>query len=179
MTSYWLSDYCTLFSSVNIIPFIGDSKNYQYNSLTRLIILVTVLSYLYTKDTAVIIAGAISIVLTVIIYYLTYNQGKDYYKNSYDNVSTYNNVSSLKSNIENDKIAVLEEEDNIINQKNQISLNYIPNNTELKKEVFFLDGSKPAAQIKPEIINTNDYTYNGPKVVNAVTKNFDSISETF
>ena len=116
---------------------------------------------------------------TVIIYFLTYNQAKDYYKNSYDNVSTYNNVSSLESNVENDKIAVTEEEDNIINQKNQISLNYIPNNTELKKKVFFLDGSEPAAQIKPEIINTDDYTYNGPKVVNAVTKNFDSISETF
>ena len=72
MTSYWLSDYCTLFSSVNIIPFIGDSKNYQYNSLTRLIILVTFLSYLYTKDTNVIIAGAISIVLTVIIYFFAH-----------------------------------------------------------------------------------------------------------
>jgi hypothetical protein len=64
-------------------------------------------------------------------------------------------------------------------EKNQISLNYIPNNTELKKELFFLDGSKPAAQIKPEIINANDYFYNGPRVVNGVTKNFDSISETF
>ena len=73
MTSYWLSNFCALFASLNVIPFIGEDKNYQYNSLTRLIILVTILGYVYTEDINVIFSGLLSLTLSVVFYFLTFN----------------------------------------------------------------------------------------------------------
>ena len=46
MTTYWISDPCSLFNSNNINPFVSDDKNFKFNSLTRLIIVVTLFSSL-------------------------------------------------------------------------------------------------------------------------------------
>ena len=69
MTTYWLSDFCSLFNSLNINPFSGDDKNFKFNSLTRLIIVVTIVSaLLFNSHTSeIFLAGGISLFLSVII----------------------------------------------------------------------------------------------------------------
>ena len=75
MTTYWLSDPCSIFNSFNINPFLGKDKNFKYNSLTRLIVLATIiLSLTYEKNRIdILIAGGISLILSVIIYLTSYN----------------------------------------------------------------------------------------------------------
>ena len=75
MTSYWLSDPCSLKNSMNINPFISNDKNFNFNSLTRLIILVTLLSSILNVEISgqILAAGTISICLTLFIYLTTYN----------------------------------------------------------------------------------------------------------
>ena len=127
MTSYWLSNFCALYSSLNIIPFIGNDKNFQYNSLTRLIILVTIISYIYTQDINVILAGISSVTISVVIYFLTFN------------TKSVENLSEKyldKNETPADKII---KDDIVINQQNQITLDYSPPDTDdLRKHIFFL-----------------------------------------
>ena len=118
MTSYWLSNFCSLFSSVNVIPFISDDKNYQYNSLTRLIILVTILGYIYTQDINVIYSGFISLTLSVVFYFLTFNTPS--VENSIENYKLENETQA-------DKIT---KSDDLQNQMNQVSLDYTPPDTD-------------------------------------------------
>ena len=49
MSTYWLSNFCSLFS-FNINPFYGKDRNERYNALTRLIILVTIIANAYLKS---------------------------------------------------------------------------------------------------------------------------------
>ena len=79
MSTYWLSDVCSLFSSFNLSPFSGD-KNERYNALTRLIIILTLIAFLVTQDENALIAGMISLILSVIIYIFTYNKNTTLYK---------------------------------------------------------------------------------------------------
>ena len=72
MSTYWLSNFCLLFS-FNINPFQGSDRNERYNALTRLIILVTIIAYILTRDQNVLIAGTISVIITVLIYLFTFN----------------------------------------------------------------------------------------------------------
>ena len=80
MTTFWLSDFCSLLNSININPFVGEDKNFQFNSLTRLIILLTLLGALLSQESSnqIFLAGAISIFLIVVIYMLTYNSSELY-----------------------------------------------------------------------------------------------------
>ena len=72
MSTYWLSNFCSLFS-FNINPFQGGDRNERYNALTRLIILVTIIAYIVTQDQNVLLAGVISVIITVLIYLFTFN----------------------------------------------------------------------------------------------------------
>jgi len=90
MSTYWLSNFCSLYSSFNINPFYGDDRNEKFNSLTRLIILVTLITFLIYKDKNILIAGVISIIITVIIYLFTFNSGISFKK--IDNFAQNNNV---------------------------------------------------------------------------------------
>ena len=72
MSTYWLSNFCSLLS-FNINPFQGSDRNERYNALTRLIILVTVFGYILTRDQNVLIAGTVSVIITVLIYLFTFN----------------------------------------------------------------------------------------------------------
>ena len=165
MTSYWLSNYCALFSSFNIIPFMGDNKNYQYNSLTRLIILMTLLGYLYTLDINVIYSGVISLLISVIIYFVTFN------------------VSNVEKSVENPPIEnktpadKLTSSDDLQNQLNQISLDYTPPNTDdQRKHIYFLDGDQSSSKITNVDIDPSEFLPSGPRVVNAITKNLTKLN---
>jgi len=72
MSTYWLSNFCSLFA-FNINPLQGSDRNERYNALTRLIILVTAVAYILTRDQNVLIAGVISVIITVLIYLFTFN----------------------------------------------------------------------------------------------------------
>lgn len=94
MTTYWLSDFCSLFDSFDINPFSGDDKNQKYNSLTRLIILVTLISAFIFNDEQIniLIAGVVSIILSVIIYMFTKNSSVSYKYMPEDKYKLHNNL---------------------------------------------------------------------------------------
>jgi hypothetical protein len=165
MTSYWLSNFCSLFSSVNVIPFTTDDKNYQYNSLTRLIILVTILGYIYTQDINVIYSGLVSLTLSVVFYFLTFNTPG--VENSIENYK-------LEKETPGDKIAASDE---IQNQMNQISLDYTPPDTDdQRKHIYFLDGDKSKSKITKEVVDTSEFLPSGPRVINSTTKNLTKLN---
>ena len=165
MTSYWLSNYCSLFSSFNIIPFIGADKNYQYNSLTRLIILGTLLGYLYTQEISVIYSGIISVLITVVLYFLTFNTPST--ETSIENPSIENKTPADK----------LTESDDLKNQLNQVSLDYTPPDTDDKrKHIYFLDGDQSSSKITNVDIDSSEFLPSGPRVVNAITKNLTKLN---
>jgi|TARA_B110001450_G_scaffold42652_1_gene38917 hypothetical protein len=169
MTSYWLSNFCALFSSLNVIPFIGEDKNYQYNSLTRLIILVTILGYIFTEDVNIIFSGFISLILSIVFYFITFNSKS--VENSVENsVESY----KLETETKSDKIAA---KDEIQNQFNQVSLDYTPPDTDDKrKHIYFLEGDMSASKITDVKIDTTEFLPTGPKVVNSITKNFNKLN---
>ena len=165
MTSYWLSNYCSLFSSFNIIPFIGDNKNYQYNSLTRLIILMTLLGYLYTLEINVIYSGITSLLISVIFYFVTFNSSS--VEKSVENPSVENKTPADK----------LTESDDLKNQLNQVSLDYTPPDTDDKrKHIYFLDGDQSSSKITNVDIDSSEFLPSGPRVVNAITKNLTTLN---
>lgn len=75
MTTYWLSNICSLFDSVNLNPFYSNGRNANYNALTRLIIFVTIVALLINPNDKeqILIAGGASILLSIIIYLFTMN----------------------------------------------------------------------------------------------------------
>lgn len=165
MTSYWLSNFCSLFSSVNIIPFTSDDKNYQYNSLTRLIILVTILGYIYTQDINVIYSGLISLTLSVVFYFVTFNTPG--VENSIENYK-------LEKETPADKITTA---DDLQNQLNQVSLDHTPPDTDDKrKHIYFLDGDQSKSKITQEIIDPAEFLPSGPKVINSITKSMSKLN---
>jgi hypothetical protein len=72
---YWFSNPCALFNSFNIIPFLDSDPNESYNSLTRLIILFTIIFAIFSGDNYFLIIGIgiTSILLSLIIYLSTAN----------------------------------------------------------------------------------------------------------
>jgi hypothetical protein len=165
MTSYWLSNYCALFSSFNIIPFTGDNKNYQYNSLTRLIILMTLLGYLYTLDINVIYSGIISLLISIVFYFVTFNSSS--VEKSAENPFVENKTPAYK----------LTESDDLQNQLNQVSLDYTPPDTDDKrKHIYFLEGDQSSSKINNVDIDPSEFLSSGPKVVNAITKNLTTLN---
>jgi len=165
MTSYWLSNFCSLFSSLNVIPFISDDKNYQYNSLTRLIILVTILGYIYTQDINVVFSGLISLTLSVVFYFITFNKlGVENYVENY----------KLEAETPADKITAADE---IQNQMNQVTLDYTPPDTDdQRKHIYFLDGDQSKSKITSEAIDTSKFLSSGPRVINSITKNLTKLN---
>lgn len=75
MTTYWLSDTCALLKSFNIIPFGNEDINEDYNSLTRLIILVTVvLAFIKPEEYVnILLTGVVSICITIMFYFMNFN----------------------------------------------------------------------------------------------------------
>ena len=72
---YWYSNPCALFNSFNIIPFLDSTPNESYNSLSRLIIVFTIIFAIFSDDKYFLILGIgiVSFILSLIIYLNTAN----------------------------------------------------------------------------------------------------------
>ena len=171
MTTYWFSNICVLFSSLDINPFSGKDKNFRYNALTRLIILVSIISGCITKNyLEILIACIVSIVLSLIIYFISFN--KDYLYSDSDQILTNmeNNDFKNSSNLEKIKL-----EDEKTNKKNIIISRITRDlNTKSLANSFFIETSDA---LKDEIINLEKYNSNpakklvlGSKVINDILK---------
>jgi len=183
MTTYWLSDFCSLFNSANINPFMGEDKNFKFNSLTRLIILVTVLAAVLFMDhkNEILLAGGVSIFMSVIIYMLTYNSAemsafvpelKTFVETRVDNA---NKVSDPKEQIrEVSKMGARSLHDTAVNVENEVTLSWSPPNTDLKKSSYFLDGNKMPSVVTKEIRDPKDYISSGKQVPEGTTKQLHS-----
>lgn len=68
---FWLKDPTILFNKkyiMNIIPNNNNSYNTRLNALTRLILILTILGYLFTKSVKIIIYALIAFLAIVIVY---------------------------------------------------------------------------------------------------------------
>tara|TARA_Y100001958_G_C21247959_1_gene580006 strand:+ start:1985 stop:2626 length:642 start_codon:yes stop_codon:yes gene_type:complete len=139
MSTYWLSDFCSLFMSFDINPFSKEPKNERYNALTRLIILVTLISALifHKHQNNILLAGLASVVISLVLYLLTSNSSvsfkkepseftklKDYFGEEYE--ITKNKTSGSKYDEATKKL--IEQYDNVIE-----------NGTPIGKEIFVDD----------------------------------------
>jgi hypothetical protein len=72
---YWFSNPCALFGSFNIIPFLDSDPNENYNSLSRLIIVFTVVFAIFSGNDYLLILGIgiLSFLASLIIYLNTAN----------------------------------------------------------------------------------------------------------
>ena len=177
MTTYWLSDFCALFNSLNVNPLLGADKNFKFNSLTRLIILSTLVFSILFADNAneIFLAGGISLFLSVIIYMLTYNSAdmslglnKEFklYEDSRQLMESKQGNSKTGMSIINDYNA---------NVENQVTLDYSPPNTELKKGIYFLEGNKMPSKVIAENRIPSDYLSSGKQVPTGTTKQLHSL----
>ena len=171
MTSYWLSDFCSLTNSFNINPFSGEDKNFQYNSLTRLIILVTVVSafILPNETVSIIISGILSVVISAFVYFLTFN------KTGVENLENLEKLEKTGDIMEISEQGSKNMEDSTVNSTNLITLDYVPNDTNKKKHTFMLDGNKMPDSIKPTNLNPRDYLSTGDHVTVGTVKSLASL----
>ena len=171
MTSYWISDICILFNSFEINPFSGTDRNFRYNALTRLIILTTVLSAIFFDNFKEIgITGLISLLISVLIYFISFNKDMNYEKRG-PLESTEKNDISNSTNFE--KVKLSDEE---VNKRNLSIVRYRPGiDTDNLAKALFLDNKKKVE--KYEDINSEKYNMpirsdivSGSKVYNTATK---------
>lgn len=182
MTTYWFTDLCALFNSISINPFYGTDKNYQYNSLTRLIIVVTIIAAIkYPKDRLKIISsGAFSLLLSVCVYFITLNSASAVESRTIQDLPTdFSNIED-RGGLTNQGKKLLE--DYNTNTKNSLLINHQTRDTENIKHRFMLDGDKSPNKITNEVINT---PYSDPfakqimtgtlKQLNTVNKNLSPV----
>lgn len=136
-STFWLSDICSLTNSMNINPFVSGDRNFKYNSLTRLIILVTIISLFIPNQNKIIIftAGLISLYLTYIIYMITHSSEK------------MSNELNEATTAEATTTPVEQPLDHDINKANLVTLDYTPPNTDLKEGQLFLKPNEMPASI--------------------------------
>jgi hypothetical protein len=171
MTTYWFSNICVLFGSLDINPFVGKDRNFKYNALTRLIILVSIIIGCITRDyLEVLIAGLVSIVLSLIIYFISFN--KDYLYSDADQILTNMENNDFKNSTNLEKIKL---EDEKTNKKNTIISKHTKDlNTKSLANVFFIE--TPDIN-KDETMNSEKYNLQptknlvlGSKVINDILK---------
>ena len=182
MTTYWLSDFCSLFNSLNINPFVGTDKNFQFNSLTRLIIFMTFLCAILFQDSSnqIFLGGAISIFLSVVIYMLTYNSSEMSTRFTGELKSYIDSQKIIEDQDENLKIGLSKMgevvlEDQKINVENEVTLDYVPRNTKNIKAAMFLEGNKMPSHVTNAPRNPNDYISLGKQVISGTAKQLHSL----
>tara|TARA_B100000287_G_C20671934_1_gene793721 strand:- start:1065 stop:1640 length:576 start_codon:yes stop_codon:yes gene_type:complete len=182
MTTYWLSDFCSLFNSLNINPFIGDDKNFQFNSLTRLIIFITFLCAILFQDSSnqIFLGGAISIFLSVVIYMLTYNSSEMSTRFTGELKSYIDSQKLIKDQKEDLKVGLSKMgevvlEDQKINVENEVTLDYVPPNTKNIKTAMFLEGNKMPSHVTNEPRDPKDYISLGKQVTPGTAKQLHSL----
>jgi hypothetical protein len=75
---FWMNDLSVLLNKkyiTNIIPENNQSLNEKLNSITRLVILLTIIGYILTRSLHILFLGLITI--TIIVIYYQNNKGKD------------------------------------------------------------------------------------------------------
>ena len=149
MSTYWFSDFSSLFNSININPFAGSDKNFKYNSLTRLIILITIIGSIFLNENRneILIAGITSVTFSVIIYLVTYNSQEmntSSASKSYEDSSKILEEQGSNLKIASTPISEVIIKDNNQNIKNQISIGYKQMDTDKLKHTMFLEGDKSA-----------------------------------
>tara|TARA_B100000287_G_scaffold332346_1_gene317324 strand:- start:419 stop:991 length:573 start_codon:yes stop_codon:yes gene_type:complete len=182
MTTYWLSDFCSLFNSSNINPFSGDDKNFKFNSLTRLIIVVIVVFAILFNSHAneIFLAGCISLFLSVIIYMLTYNSAEMSIELNKE-LKTYTQAQELiESQQGNLKVGLSKMgaetiKDYNVNVENEVTLDYSPPNTQLKKSIYFFEGNKMPSQVVATKREPSDYLSMGKQVPTGTAKQLHSL----
>ena len=85
---FWLDDTNVLVESFDVNPFDKYNSSAKYNSLTRLIIIVTLILFLATQNVYVLVASVLSIVIVIFLH--KFNKS-DYFEQSND-TSSYNNT---------------------------------------------------------------------------------------
>ena len=185
MTTYWFSDFSSLFKSININPFMGQDKNFKYNSLTRLIVLITVISSILFNDNIneILIAGIISLSLSVIIYLSTYNSQETYKSQdtyisaakAYKDATKIAEEQKYNLTIDSTPISEIIVKDYIQNVKNQVAIRHSPMDTEKLKGMSFLDGDKSPAIVTHKYLNPYDYVSHGDQVQTGTMKKFSSL----
>jgi hypothetical protein len=123
------------------------------------------LGYIYTQDINVIYSGLVSITLSVVFYFLTFNTPG--VENSIENYK-------LEKATPADKITT---SDDLQNQLNQVSIDYTPPDTDdQRKHIYFLEGDQSKSKITKETIDTSEFLPSGPKVLNSIAKNMTKLN---
>tara|TARA_B100001142_G_scaffold300746_1_gene325775 strand:+ start:342 stop:878 length:537 start_codon:yes stop_codon:yes gene_type:complete len=161
MTSYWLSDICSLTNSVNINPLAEGDKNFKFNSLTRLIIFVTIIStFLPEQNTdTILLAGCISVVLSIVIYMLTHNSGKKSLELNVDNDINNDNDNNIIL-VDNKKESL----DHDVNMQNHVTLDFSIRNTDKIKKKLFLDKDDSPDNVTKTVIKKSDILTTGKQI---------------
>ncbi len=159
MTSYWLSDFCSLTNSININPFADGDKNFKFNSLTRLIIVITIASVIFSKQNKdeIMIGGLISLFLSIIIYMLTYNTSKTSVEFNLEDNNIKNPDVPSKPN-RSEKLLM---KDVDTNRKNSITLDYSNKDTQKMAKKMFLEKDDSPINVEKTNIDTADILLGG------------------
>lgn len=180
MTSYWFSNPCSLIDSLSINPFSGDDKNFKYNSLTRLIILITIISLLKKPDSyrGIMLAGGFSLLLSVYIYFSTYNN-----VNGVDTrtITDYQSREGIyDDDIYNKDLTPAGEdilENYETNTNNLFLINRPKMDTQNLKHKFILDGNKMPGKLTDINYNENDIYPFSQQVMTGTVKQLNSIQQ--
>jgi hypothetical protein len=96
MSTFWTKDPKILFNSENITqlyPLSTMSPEEKLNAITRLVILLTILGYLFTQTFKIIITGIITLAIIVLLYNVnkrTASTQKPKVIEKFDNMNCYN-----------------------------------------------------------------------------------------
>jgi hypothetical protein len=152
MTSYWFSDFCALFNSFSINPLAGTDKNFQYNSLTRLIIVLSIVGALIYQDDSIgiLLTGGFSVILSIAIYFLTLNSPGGVENRLISSSNTEYSKGEYAGGLTDHGRNILEDYET--NTKNSFLINQPIVDTEASKHKFFLDGNKTPKDVTEEII---------------------------
>ncbi len=177
MTSYWFSDLCALFNSISINPFYGTDKNYQYNSLTRLIIVVSLaFAYNYPEDYVIILAtGLFSVLLSVCVYFVTLNSSAAVESRTIQDLPTDFSKIEDKGGLTNHGKDLLK--DYNTNTKNSFLINRPVKNTDNIKHRFMLDGDKSPKNITNEEIPPDVNNKFAKQIMTGTIKQLNTINK--
>ena len=104
MSTFWTKDPTVLFKSENIsqlYPVSTMSSEEKLNAITRLVIILTILGYLFTQTFKIIITGVVTLGVIILLNHLNQNKStgqKTKIVEKFENLNCYN---ALKNNFTN------------------------------------------------------------------------------
>lgn len=175
MTSYWVSDYCSLFNSFSINPLGDGDKNFQYNSLTRLIIVATIAASIGYPDqlTTIIGAGVFSLILSICIYFLTLNSSSAIEGRIIDPSGAQFSRDEYSGGLTQYGEEILNDYET--NTKNSFLINHPKLDTDDLKNKHFMDGNKMPKMITKELVKPRDINEFAQQVMTGTVKQLNSM----